>query len=694
MTKRVGDRRLALTSIQTEKERLFENITRLMLSFTRARTVILLLDDFQWADASSIGLLHYLARNSTDSKIMIIMTYNPDLLVAEEKSHPLTDTLRLMNRERLVSTIKMRGLTEAETREMVSILLGGISIPVEVTDMIYQETEGNPFFVEEVVLSLLDQGIVDPTDREDPIKKDYTEIAVPKTMSQVVERRVGSLSKEEREVLKYAGVIGDRFDFDTLSGLSGLPEDKLVGMLDKLMEKGIIVEEEAAEEAFRFPIEHFRRLVTKGMPGSETIKLHNKVADILERKERAEEYAYDLAHHHRKAGNLLDAARWSLTAGERAMRLAATEEAAQQLRNSLGLLDQLPPSKDVQELRARVYYDYGDNSVKIGNYEEAAQNFLYLLETAKELSDDHYLGLAYLGIGRVRSNRGAFPQAKESFVKALEIFKRVKDDINIIHARRAISSTLWREGLFDEAVGELLEARKLATRRGDEASLAEIDCSMGNVYRDMGAWDDSISHFRKGIARLEMGGDPYELATAYNNIGATYRYTREWDTAIHYFDKCIEMCRRILFPGIKAYGLKNKGECLAKRGRAEDLDLADHCCDEAMTIFETQDRKPGIANVHMIRGIIQKFRGDFEKSWVFFEMAVKSGKASHVPDLVADIEYEYALSLEKGGDDERALEHMKKALELFERVGAAGRIERAKVFLLELDKRSKGGGGG
>jgi tetratricopeptide (TPR) repeat protein len=138
-----------------------------------------------------------------------------------------------------------------------------------------------------------------------------------------------------------------------------------------------------------------------------------------------------------------------------------------------------------------------------------------------------------------------------------------------------------------------------------------------------------------------------------------------------------------------AYGLKNKGECMAKRGLTEDLDEADRCCDKAMEIFEAQDRKPGIANVHMIRGIIQKFRGDFDKAEMHFGLAIKAGKASHVPDLQADIEYEYALCLRQARNLKGALIHMKEALKLFEQVGAAGRIERAKKFLAELD----GGGG-
>lgn len=678
-----------LSSIQKDKDRLFENITRLLLAFTITRPVILVLDDFHWADTSSIGLAHYLARKSADSQLLILITYSPDVLTLDWKSHPLTDTLRLMNRERLTTNLDLKNLNEKETWEMVRLLLDGIKLPDEVYSLVYKETEGNPFFIEEVILSLLDQGIIDPNDEEDPVKGSLSDIVVPKTMSQVVERRLSSLDDEERGLLRYAGIIGFRFDFDTLQSIANLPEDKLVNHLDKLMVKGMIIEEET-EDSFRFPLEHFRRVVTEGLPTSETIKLHDKVARILERRPRPEEHAFDLAHHHRLAGNLLKAAEWSYVAGEQARRLAASEEAATQLRTALDLLTQLPRSKDVQNLKAKVQNAYGDVSYKSGNYEEAAQHFLYMLETAKDIGDEGLLAKAYLGIGRVRSGRGAFPQAKESFLKALEVFEKLGDLENIIQARRAVSVILWREGVFEEAVGEILQCMEVNKKLKDDGLQASLNAGLGNVYRDMGEWQKSISHFQRAISQLEKGGDRYELGTAYNNIGATYRYMREWDLAIEYFKKCIVVCRKIKFPNILGYGLKNMGEVLAKRGRAEDLDDADDHCDEAMTIFEDLHHKPGIANVYMNKGIIQRFRKRHDDAKAQFEKAIKVGRASGVPDLVADIYYEYALTLRDVKSLDEAKARMKKALEIYEKVGASGRIERAKQF---LDDPSQGMGG-
>lgn len=685
MAEGASDARSALSSIQREQDRLFENITKIILSLAKGGIVLLVLEDFHWADVSSIGLLHYLARGSTASRLLAIVAYSPDVLQVDGKTAPLTDTLRLMNRERLTTSIVLGNLSEKETAEMVYLLLDGAILPPEVHKRIFRETEGNPFFIEEVVLNLVEQGILDPDNKEKVVKKDLSEIQLPRTMSQIVERKLQALSEIERRVLMLAGIIGYKFDYETLRGMAQMPEDKLVGTLDDLVEKGLLIEDEgASEEAFRFPFEHFRRVAIEGLLPSERIKIHDKIARLLEKRERPEELAFDLAIHHREAGNLLDAARWSLVAGERARRLAAPELAEQQVKNALSFLEQLPPSREVLMLRARAHDNYADICTKTGRYDEANGHVDALMAIASSVADERLQAMAWMAEGRVRSGRAMFAEAKESFMKALGAFEKLGDLSNIIQSRRSLSTVQWRDGLFDDAIANLQGCMVAARKLGDEAVIGAIESALGNVYRDKGDYDQSIEHFLNGIKILEKGLDQYELATAYNNIGATYRYLEKWDLALEYFEKCIALCRKINFPSILGYGLKNKGEVLGKMGRPEMLDEADKACDEAMDLFKRLSHTPGIANVHMNKGIIRRARKDWVGSKAEFEKAVKSGLETKVPDLLGDIYHEYAIMLKASGDTRAAREQLTKALEIFDRVKATSRMERAKALLAEM----------
>jgi len=685
-----SDARSALSSMQKEQDRLFENITRIVLSLAKGGTVILVLEDFHWADLSSIGLLHYLARGATSSRLLVLMAYSPDVLLSDSKTAALMDTLRLMNRERLTTTLVLGNLNEKEAAEMVSLLLDGASLSPMVTKKIFQETEGNPFFIEEVVLSLIEQGILDPDNKENVVRKDLSQIQLPKTMSQIVERKLQSLKDEERRVLMLAGIIGHRFTYETLRGIASMPEDKLVGILDGLVDRGLLIEEGSAEEeAFRFPFELFRRMAIEGLMPSDRIKIHDKVARMLEKEERPEELAFDLAVHHKEAGNLLDAARWSIVAGERARRLAAPELAEQQARNALADLDQLPPTKEVLALKVRAHDAFTDVCNKTGRYDEADAHIDAMVAIASSLNDDRIQAIVWMAQGRVRNGRGKFAEAKESFTKALEVYERLNDLSSIVQCRRSLSTIQWRDGRFDEAIENLKGCMEAAKKLGDEAVTGALESAIGNVYRDKGDYDRSIEHFQNGIRILEKGLDQYELATAYNNIGATYRYLEKWDMALGYFEKCISLCRKINFPSILGYGLKNKGEVLGKMGKPDLLDEADSACDEAMAIFQRLSHKPGIANVHMNKGIISRARRDWDGSKAEFEEAIKSGLECGVPDLLADVHYEYSVALKASGDFPAARVQAKKALEIFEKVKATSRTERAKALLSELGGDSK-----
>jgi predicted ATPase len=680
-----SDARTGLSSIQKEQDRLFENITRMMLSLARSSTVILVLEDFHWADVSSVGLLHYLARGAVKSRLFVLLTYSPDVIMVEGKGTLLTDTLRLMNRERLTTTLALANLNEKETQQMVYMLLDGAPIPIEVYNRIYKETEGNPFFVEEVVLNLMEQGILDLSSKDNVVKKDLKDITLPSTMSQVVERRLQSVSDEERQLLMLAGIIGYRFDYETLRGITGMAEDQLVGLLDGLVDKGLIIEEETAgEESFRFPFDHFRRVATEGLRPSDRIKVHDRIARLLEKRENPEEVAFDLALHHKEAGNLMESARWALIASERARRLSAPELAEDQVKDALAILDQLPGSKEVLFLRAKAYDIYADLCNKTGRYDEADKNIDALVMIATNLDDQKLQAVSFMGKGRVRSGRAQFAEAKEQYLKALELFEKLDDLPNIINARRFLSTIQWRDGNFDEAIANLQGCMEAARKLGDEAVIGALESGIGNVYRDMGDYVKSIAHFLSGIKILEKGLDQYELATAYNNIGATYRYLEKWDQALPYFEKCIALCKKIHFPSIEGYGLKNKGEVLAKMGDPSVLDDAERSCDEAMAIFTKLSHTPGIANVHMNKGIIRRARQDWAGAKTEFDAAIKSGKDSKVPDLLADIHYEYAIALEAMGDAVAAKEQVTRALEIYNKVRAKSRSDKAMKLLSEL----------
>lgn len=198
--------------------------------------LIVRLDDLQWADSASIGMLHFLARNVRGLPILLLGTYRTEEVLSVEKDvHPFLDSLQVMNREGIVDEVNLQPLAENDLQQVVS---GMLQMPVEKAAMehICKESGGSPLFAVEIVRLLASEGRL--------VQKDGTlvmsggdAISIPRTIQQVISRRMDKLSNEQRRILECASVIGERFDPCLISQSIGIDNLHLLDELD-IINKG------------------------------------------------------------------------------------------------------------------------------------------------------------------------------------------------------------------------------------------------------------------------------------------------------------------------------------------------------------------------------------------------------------------------------------------------------------------------
>ncbi|MEW5759502.1 MAG: AAA family ATPase, partial [Candidatus Thermoplasmatota archaeon] len=236
-------RRLDPSELVREKDKMFENVTTLLLSMAKDEPIILFIDDLHWADNATIHLLYYIIRNTQQSRILIICCYRPEEIVAiEGKQHPLIDMLQRMSREITIKTIELGRLSYEETTEMVSSILRRKELPAGFSKLLYDETDGNPYYIEEVLKTLVDEGIINLRDPNWHEKLDIAQIKIPSTVKDVISRRIEKLSEDSVKVLGHASVIGQEFTFDVLVHTAEMPEEKVVECLDELIDAKLIYE--------------------------------------------------------------------------------------------------------------------------------------------------------------------------------------------------------------------------------------------------------------------------------------------------------------------------------------------------------------------------------------------------------------------------------------------------------------------
>ena len=279
---------------ESERRRLFENVVTFLQAVTTEAPAMLVLEDAHWADQGSLALLRHLARRTRDRRLMLVATYRE---VELDEHLPLNDLLQTLNRERLSARIKLTRLDRASTEDLLGALFLEEITP-EFRDAIYRETEGNPFFVEEVVKDLVESGQIYYQDGRWH-RPSISRLNIPQSVRVTIQSRIGKLPTEVQENLQTAAILGREFDFDTLMEVSGSGEDALIDALEHA-ERAQLIDELSSERSGTFLFVHalIPSTLLDGLTGLRRRRMHRRAADAVEhlRPEDVEALAFQYSH--------------------------------------------------------------------------------------------------------------------------------------------------------------------------------------------------------------------------------------------------------------------------------------------------------------------------------------------------------------------------------------------------------------
>ncbi len=337
-------------SPESERFRLFEGISDFLIEAARtseSRGAVLCLDDLHWADRSTLSLLLHLSRKLQSAPLLVVGAFRIEEV---GPTGPLSDVLADMARERLAENVSLPRLTSDQTAALVFGMSGIVPAPA-VLEAIFRQTEGNPFYVEEVVRQMRseDRDLTKP----ELSTRDWD---VPEGVRAVIGRRFSRLKLESQRLLQAGAVLGDRVAPDLVKAVIDLPDDTLVSAFEEVSAAGMLREEGMAY-VFGHPL--IRRVVYDGLSLARRQHLHARAAEALvSRKGPDSEPALAaIGHHWRLGGNPVQAAECLLRAGDGAMIFTAWEEAARHWQAALECMEQTgaPP-----ERRARLLEGIGD----------------------------------------------------------------------------------------------------------------------------------------------------------------------------------------------------------------------------------------------------------------------------------------------------------------------------------------------
>jgi tetratricopeptide (TPR) repeat protein len=487
-----------------EQQRLFENVVAFCGEVSQAAPLLLVLDDVHWADSGSLSLMRHLARRIRKKPILLLATYRE---IELDAARPFREVMLALNRERLARRLKLNRLSAEHTAALLEVIFQEDVSP-EFLDGIYHETEGNPFFIEEVCKALIEEGQVFHT-AEGWDRLDMEEMEIPQSVRDVVQARASKLSETYQDALTMAAVLGREFDFDTLVEASDQEENALIEALEAA-EDAQLIQEVSGKGGATFSFVHalIPSTLVESVRTLRRRKLHKRAAAAIE-SSHPDDYE-SLAQHYEEAGHDEKALDYYTKAGERALSAFAIREAEQHFLAALELTD---ADSDAALLREQL----GVTLAHQGRYTEAIETWKEAIRLHASTGSSERIAWCYARMGRTFGNAG-------EPAEALGLCENGLQELKDVPPSPELADLIHETGRAHHFAGETDRARLLCDQavvmaREASAHKVEVDALITIGVLANTTIDDSIEILESAIQSAKI----HELGTletrARHNLG-------------------------------------------------------------------------------------------------------------------------------------------------------------------------------
>lgn len=503
--------------LKQEKLRTFHALAQTLTDLAQSQPLVLIIEDLHWSDSTSFEFLLLLARRIMSLPIFLIFTYRSD-----ETTPELTHFLAELDRGRLGTELTLKRMSPPEVDSMLRAILD-LKTPIsqEFLDVIFPLTEGNPFFIEEILKALMADGDIFYADGTWD-RKDIDQLRIPRTIQDAVQRRTQKLDERTLQALTLAAVLGRRFDFRLLQELLETDENDLMNRLKQLVNAQLVVEEAADLFAFRHALT--REATYSTLLLRERQNLHRLVGETMERIFTASQNSHlaDLSYHYFTAGEWQKALDYSRQAGDQACMLYAQREAIVFYSRVLVATRELNLSTDPDLLTAR-----GNAYEILGDFKSALDDYEQSLNLAQQANNGQtewqtLIKLGALWAGRDYQRTGEYYRHAEKLAERLQNPKLQAQSLNRLGN--------WSVNIGQTGQGLELHRRALKIHEQDqnEKGMAETHDLLGMAIMQHGNLVDSFAEYQQAIRLFRKLDDKHGLISALTGACNTFN----WNEAV------------------------------------------------------------------------------------------------------------------------------------------------------------------
>jgi tetratricopeptide (TPR) repeat protein len=548
------------TEPKNRQDRFFDNIARGMKRETIRQPVLLFIDDLHWADVGTLTLLQIILAACKERSFLLVGTYQRGGEGAEDDADtPLSSLSQLMSQEGLLTEVNLEALDDEATRSLAKHMFGDVA-DGDLGDIIFNESQGNPFFAEEIAALLVKQGIVAMQNGKWEIISELKASGVPDKIRDMVKARLKHISREEMDVLECGAVLGEYFKLDVVAGVLELDPRHVGQYLDSLDKKEGLVSPVPALEAYMFDHQLVREVIYSDLPADLRAEYHAIIAEYL--KDEYEGGRTDLLPDLTMQAYLAeipDSTDYCILTADIRRKEFNNEEAKRFYEMALKTCQENEKSGILESL--------GEVAFQAGNFEEALDWYSQAY-AATVLKSERVLLIAKQA--RTLDRLGTQD-------KALEILKKEPPDAETspLSIARWLSTRAWISYMvidLESSEKDAMDALSSyeSVEKGAAQDLADCWNTLGAVSHSRGRNKDAITRFKNGLKVALSGKQYYQACRILSNLSLCYESLGELEEALEFSLRTMELAKKTGNNHFIAIAFQRRGVFLCEKGQLDE----------------------------------------------------------------------------------------------------------------------------
>jgi len=560
---------LAQMDAQLRRQHTLEAIKRLMLRESVNQPLLVLVEDLHWIDTETQALLNLLTDSIGTARVLLLVNYRP------EYTHG-------WGSKTYYTQVRLDPLGRESAGQMLAALLGNSAELGPLTRLVIEQTEGNPFFMEEIVQSLFETGVLvrNGTVR---LTRPLDALTLPTTVQGMVGERIDRLPPEQKELLQTLAVLGKEFALSLVRAVTGRGDEDLNRLLGELQLAEFIYEQPAAGDVeYTFKHALTQEVAYHSVLSKRRKRLHERAGAALEAlgAGRVQDHLMELARHYSRTDNAAKAVEYLRLAGIQAAERGAHEEAIAQLSRGLERVQELPEGAErgQHELLLQLALGPALRTTKGFTAPEVENAYGRAAEICTRVGEGPQLWQALFGLWTFYGFRAGLQRARGVAEQLLRSARPSGDAWGLFMGHNAVGATLYWQGELSEAREHLQQACDLdgpLRQRLDILPYDAVDVLVGNrAYRalalfQLGYADQAVRASRESVALAQEIGRPSALTRALIWASVLYQILGDVEATRERAEAAIALATEHGFYQYVMFGMLMRGSAFADGGQIE-----------------------------------------------------------------------------------------------------------------------------